>query len=47
MFGVGTLSVESAGEAGGLSIVNVDRPREIADRIMDAAHRAQQPPSRQ
>jgi uncharacterized membrane protein YdbT with pleckstrin-like domain len=34
-FGVGNLSIETAGETGRLTIPNVDRPQTIADQIME------------
>jgi len=40
MFGVGNLSIETAGEASRLTIRNVDRPQEIADQILAASHGA-------
>jgi uncharacterized membrane protein YdbT with pleckstrin-like domain len=33
LFGLGDLSIETAGEASRLTISQVDRPQEIADRI--------------
>ena len=39
MFGVGDLSIETAGEASRLTIHKVDQPQAIADQIMDAAQR--------
>jgi uncharacterized membrane protein YdbT with pleckstrin-like domain len=33
IFGVGDLSIETAGEASGETIFNIDRPQEIADHI--------------
>jgi uncharacterized membrane protein YdbT with pleckstrin-like domain len=38
MFGIGDLSIETAGEASRLTIRNVDRPQEIADQILAASH---------
>jgi len=43
MFGVGTLSVETAGEASRLIIHNIDEPQKVADEILAASHAA--PPS--
>jgi uncharacterized membrane protein YdbT with pleckstrin-like domain len=40
MFGVGSLSLETAGETSKLTIADIDRPQEIAEKILDAAHRA-------
>ena len=39
MLGVGDLMLESAGEAGGMAITNVDNPRAIADEILAASSR--------
>jgi len=36
--GVGSLSIETAGETSRLTFENIDRPQEIADRIIDASH---------
>ena len=38
MGGVGDLSIETAGETSRLTFSNIDRPQEIADRIIDASH---------
>jgi uncharacterized membrane protein YdbT with pleckstrin-like domain len=38
MFGVGNLSIETAGEASRLTIRNVDRPQKVADEILAASH---------
>jgi uncharacterized membrane protein YdbT with pleckstrin-like domain len=38
MFGIGNLSIETAGEASRLTIRNVDRPQEVADEILAASH---------
>ncbi len=40
MFGVGSLSLETAGETSRLTIADIDRPQEVAEKILDAAHRA-------
>jgi uncharacterized membrane protein YdbT with pleckstrin-like domain len=40
IFGVGNLSIETAGETSRLSIRNIDRPQEIADQILAASHGA-------
>lgn len=40
MFGVGSISIETAGETSRLTMHNVDRPQEVADSIMDASHAA-------
>ena len=39
IFGVGDLSIETAGEASGLTILQIDRPQEIADRINKLSQR--------
>lgn len=41
MFGVGNLSIETAGEASRLTIRNVDRPQQVADEILAASHGTQ------
>jgi uncharacterized membrane protein YdbT with pleckstrin-like domain len=38
MFGVGNLSIETAGETSRLTIRNVDRPQQVADEILAASH---------
>jgi uncharacterized membrane protein YdbT with pleckstrin-like domain len=40
LMGVGDLIMETAGESGRISIVNVDRPREIADAIIAGSKRS-------
>ena len=40
LLGVGDLMLESAGEAGAMGIRNLDRPREIADAIINGSKRA-------
>jgi uncharacterized membrane protein YdbT with pleckstrin-like domain len=40
MFGIGNLSIETAGEASRLTIRNVDRPQQVADEILAASHGA-------
>jgi uncharacterized membrane protein YdbT with pleckstrin-like domain len=40
LLGVGDLMLESAGESGRMSIGNLDRPREIADAIINSSKRA-------
>lgn len=40
LLGVGDLTLESAGESGRMSIANLDRPREIADAIINSSKRA-------
>lgn len=39
MFGVGNISVETAGEASRLSMANIDNPQGVADFILDSAHK--------
>ena len=39
MLGAGDISIETAGETSRLTMHNVDRPQEVADYVMDAAHR--------
>jgi uncharacterized membrane protein YdbT with pleckstrin-like domain len=40
LMGVGDLMMESAGESGRMAITNLDRPREIADAIINSSKRA-------
>lgn len=40
MFGVGNLSIETAGEASRLTLRNVDDPQHVADEILAASHNA-------
>jgi uncharacterized membrane protein YdbT with pleckstrin-like domain len=40
MFGIGDLSIETAGEASRLTIRNVDQPQQVADEILAASHAA-------
>jgi uncharacterized membrane protein YdbT with pleckstrin-like domain len=40
IFGVGDLSIETAGETSSLTIPDIDRPQETADRIHDLARTA-------
>ncbi len=37
LIGVGDLSIETAGETSRLTILNIDHPQEIADKIMEIA----------
>jgi uncharacterized membrane protein YdbT with pleckstrin-like domain len=37
MFGVGDISIETAGESSRLVVENLDRPRELAEQITDAS----------
>jgi uncharacterized membrane protein YdbT with pleckstrin-like domain len=39
ILGVGDLSIETAGEASGLTILEIDRPQEIADHINQLSQR--------
>jgi uncharacterized membrane protein YdbT with pleckstrin-like domain len=40
MLGLGNLAIESAGEAGRLSISNIDRPHDVAEFILEAARKS-------
>jgi uncharacterized membrane protein YdbT with pleckstrin-like domain len=40
MFGVGDLSIETAGETSRLTVANIDGPQEVADAIIEAAQSA-------
>ncbi|HXM45443.1 MAG TPA: PH domain-containing protein [Bryobacteraceae bacterium] len=40
MFGIGDLSIETAGETSRLTIRNVDQPQQVADEILAASHAA-------
>ncbi|MBL8236998.1 MAG: PH domain-containing protein [Bryobacterales bacterium] len=42
LVGVGDLSVEALGESGNITLENVDRPRQIADAILEAMRQARQ-----
>ena len=42
LVGVGDLSVEALGESGNISLENVDRPRAVADAILDALRQSRQ-----
>jgi len=37
LFGVGDLSIETAGETSRLTVPNIDRPQEVAEQIIEAA----------
>lgn len=41
MYGVGNISIETAGEASRLVLANVDNPHAVADEIMNRAHVAE------
>ena len=43
MFGIGNLSIETAGEASRLTMRNIDRPQTVADQILAASHGATGP----
>jgi len=43
LLGTGDLMLESAGESGGMAISNLDRPREIADSIIEGSKRSHRP----
>jgi uncharacterized membrane protein YdbT with pleckstrin-like domain len=38
MFGVGDISIETAGEASRLTLVNIDGPQSLADEILNRSH---------
>jgi hypothetical protein len=38
MFGVGDVSIETAGESSRLTLSNVDNPQALAEEILDRAH---------
>lgn len=38
MLSLGNLSIETAGETSRMTIGNIDRPNEVAERILEAAH---------
>ncbi|MBM3740589.1 MAG: PH domain-containing protein [Acidobacteria bacterium] len=40
MMGIGSLTLESAGESGRLVMENIDRPREVADQILNLSRHA-------
>jgi uncharacterized membrane protein YdbT with pleckstrin-like domain len=40
LLGVGDVMMESAGEAGAMGILNLDRPRQIADAIIEGSKQA-------
>jgi putative membrane protein len=42
LFGVGNLSIETAGEASRLTIPDVDNPQALADTILDHSQRGQE-----
>ena len=40
LVGIGNLTVEAVGESGNISLENVDRPRQVADAILEAMRQA-------
>lgn len=38
IFGVGNISIETAGEASRLTMRNIDRPQAVADQVLAASH---------
>lgn len=42
LVGVGNLTVEAIGESGNISLENVDRPRQVADALLEAMRQARQ-----
>jgi len=42
LVGVGDLSVEALGESGNITLENVDRPRQVADAILEAMRQSRQ-----
>jgi len=40
MLGVGDISIETAGESSRLTMVSIDGPQAVADKILEAAHQA-------
>lgn len=40
MYGVGNISIETAGEASRLTLANVDKPHALADEILNRSHAA-------
>ncbi|MGD1069362.1 MAG: PH domain-containing protein [Bryobacteraceae bacterium] len=43
LLGVGDLRLETAGESGSISIANLDRPRQIADAIINTSKKSRHP----
>jgi membrane protein YdbS with pleckstrin-like domain len=39
MYGIGSLTIETAGETSRLTFPNIDSPQQVADQIVDMAHR--------
>ncbi|HEX2725269.1 MAG TPA: PH domain-containing protein [Beijerinckiaceae bacterium] len=42
LLGTGNLTIETAGEASRLTMTDIDRPQDVADRILDAARQMPQ-----
>jgi len=40
ILGVGDISIETAGESSRLTMVSIDRPQAVADKILEAAHQS-------
>jgi hypothetical protein len=38
MFGVGNISIETAGESSRLTLEDIDDPQAVANRLLDCAH---------
>jgi len=38
MFGVGNISIETAGEASRLTLEDIDDPQTVAEQLLDRAH---------
>jgi uncharacterized membrane protein YdbT with pleckstrin-like domain len=43
MFGVGNISIETAGESSRLTLVHIDNPQALADELLNRAHNASAP----
>ena len=43
IFGIGNVSIETAGEASRLTMRNIDRPQTVADEVLAASHGATGP----
>jgi uncharacterized membrane protein YdbT with pleckstrin-like domain len=46
LVGIGTLSIETAGETSRLTMADIDEPHAVADAIVDASHGLPQSPKR-
>jgi uncharacterized membrane protein YdbT with pleckstrin-like domain len=42
LMGIGNISIETAGESSRLTLVNIDEPRAVADRILDTSQNVPQ-----